>query len=161
MGDNAEFQRDYTYSLTIQAPVEVILDAFFDHELLASWWHISRSLCVPRTLGCYVVEWEPTDWVDGTLGRLGGVFHGQVMSFDPQREFFLADCYWMAPDGDPIGPMAFEVACARSPSGVVVHIRQTGFEESARWSRYYEVLGAGLTASLERLKKILENRWRP
>lgn len=153
--------RGYTYTLTIQAPIEVILEAFFESEMLANWWHIQRSMCVPRTLGCYAVEWAPTDWSDPTLGRLGGVFHGHVITYDPQKEFFVADCYWMAPDGEPIGPMAFEVSCVRSHAGAVVHVRQTGYEEGPRWSRYYEVLGAGLTTSLQRLKKILENRWRP
>jgi hypothetical protein len=152
---------NFTHSLTIQAPVEVILDAFFNPDMLATWWRINRSLCVPRPLGCYAVEWEPTDWTDPVLGRLGGVFHGHVMTFDSQHEFFVADCYWMAPDGEPIGPMGFEVACRRSPSGVVVNVRQTGYESSERWSRYYQFLSAGLTASLERLQKMLENRWRP
>ena len=45
-------------------------------------------------------------------GRLGGVFRGTVMQFEAGRGFFLADVYWLPPDGDPIGPMALEVTCA-------------------------------------------------
>jgi uncharacterized protein YndB with AHSA1/START domain len=158
---NDELRSSFTCSLTIKAPCEAILDAFFDHEQLVKWWHISRSICTPRTFGCYAIEWDVTDWRDETLGRLGGIFHGTVVTFDSQREFFVADAYWLAPDGEPIGPMAFEVACTPSPDGTVVQVRQSGGDEGPRWSRYYDVLGAGLTVSLERMKKILENRWRP
>lgn len=158
---NDELRSGFTYSLTITAPAEAILDAFFDHEQLAKWWHISRSICAPRTFGCYAVEWEVTDWRDEVLGRLGGIFHGTVVTYDAHREFFVADAYWLAPDGEPVGPMAFEVTCSPASSGTVVHVRQSGLDESPRWKRYYDVLGAGLTVSLERMKKILENRWRP
>jgi uncharacterized protein YndB with AHSA1/START domain len=153
--------REFTSSVTIQAPVHAVLDAFFDPEQLAKWWLISRSLCTPRTLGCYALEWDVTDWRDGMLGRLGGVFHGTVVTYDPNAEFFVADAYWLPPDSDPVGPMAFEVSATRSDAGTVLHIRQSGWDESPRWSRYYQVLGAGLSVLLERLKKILENRWKP
>ncbi len=35
--------------------------AFFDSRALATWWHVTRSVTVPRVLGAYAVEWEPTD----------------------------------------------------------------------------------------------------
>ena len=73
----------------------------------------STPCACPRPLGSYAVEWEPTEWRDEVLGRLGGTFHGTVMEFKPGREFFLADMYWLPPDGDPIGPMALEVTCSR------------------------------------------------
>ena len=66
---------------------------------------------MPRPLGSYAVEWEPTEWRDEVLGPLGGAFHGTVMEFKPGREFFVADLYWLPPDGDPIGPMALEATC--------------------------------------------------
>ena len=80
---------------------------------------VKRSLCVPRPLGSYAVEWEPTEWQDDDLGRLGGAFRGTVIEFKPGREFFLADAYWLPPDGDPIGPMALEadVHAARHQHG--------------------------------------------
>jgi hypothetical protein len=34
---------------------------------------------------------------------------------------------------------------------------QRGYEESERWRRYYELLGASLPAALENLKKYLEH----
>ena len=49
--------REFTHSLTIQAPPAAVLDAFFDPEALESWWHVTRSLCVPRSLGVYAIEW--------------------------------------------------------------------------------------------------------
>ena len=33
---------------------------------------------------------------------------------------------------------------------------QTGFEESVRWRRYYEVIGVGWERALESLKVLLE-----
>lgn len=154
---NAEL-RDFTYSLTIKAPAENILRSFFDHEALRQWWHIKRSLATPRTFGAYAVEWDVTDWSDELLGRLGGVFHGTVITWDPPNEFFVANAYWLAPDGEAIGPMAFEVTCTAARDGVIVRVRQSGCDESARWKRYYELMGHGLAESLERMRFLLETR---
>jgi uncharacterized protein YndB with AHSA1/START domain len=150
-------RRDLTCSITINASCETILAAFFDHGRLSEWWHISRSLCVPRSLGCYAVEWESTSNRDDILGRLGGVFHGTVMSFDPHHEFFVAEAYWMAPDGEPLGPMAFEVTCSADGPGTMLRVRQSGAETSQRANRYYEVVNEGLAVSLQRLKALLES----
>ena len=85
--------------------------AFFNPAALAAWWQTSRSVTVPRVLGAYAVEWEPTEFSDEMLGRLGGTFHGTVMEYKPEREFFVAEAFWLPPDGNPIGPMALEVRC--------------------------------------------------
>ena len=151
-------RRDLTCTVTIDAPCATILAAFFDHDALSHWWRITRSLCVPRPLGCYALEWAPTDARDEILGRLGGVFHGTVITFDAEHEFFVADAYWMAPDGDPLGPMALEVTCSPDGTGATVLVRQSGADPSARASRYYDVVSDGLTASLQRLKTRLESR---
>ena len=51
------------------------------------------------------------------------------------------------------------------PTSIVVHgdaqrtrvrVTQTGFEESARWRRYYEVIGLGWSRALASLKSLLE-----
>jgi len=152
----AQRQRELTCSLTIDAPCEAILTAFFDHDALSRWWHITRSLCVPRSLGPYAIEWSGAGRDDEVLGRLGGVFHGTVITFDPNREFFVADAYWMAPDGDPLGPMAFEVTCSPAGRGTVAHVRQSSADTTPRAARYLEVMNDGLTVSLERLKTMLE-----
>jgi len=151
--------REFTHSLTIEAPPAVVLDAFFDADALAAWWNASRSLCVPRPLGVYAVEWEPTEWRDEVLGRLGGAFRGTVIEFKPGREFFVADAYWLPPDGEPVGPMALEVICTLVSDGTVLHVRQSGWENSTRWSRYYDVIDTGLTLALDGLKKHVERRW--
>ena len=85
--------------------------AFFDPAALAVWWQAARSVTVPRVLGAYAVEWEPTEFKDEMLGRLGGTFHGTVMDYKADREFFVAEAFWLPPDGNPIGPMALEVTC--------------------------------------------------
>jgi uncharacterized protein YndB with AHSA1/START domain len=151
--------REFTHSLTIAAPPAAVLDAFFDHEALATWWHVTRSLCVARPLGVYAVEWTPTEWKDDVLGRLGGAFRGTVIEFKAGREFFIADAYWLPPDGDPIGPMAFEATCATLGDRTVLKVRQSGWEESQRWTRYYELLTTGFTVALDQLKAYVESRW--
>ena len=151
--------KEFTHSLTIDAPPAVVLDAFFNQEALSAWWHVRRSLCVPRPLGVYAVEWDATEWRDEVLGRLGGAFKGTVIEFKPGREFFIADAYWLPPDGEPIGPMAFEATCSLVKGQTVLHVRQSGWEDSQRWSRYYDVIATGLTVALEDLKQHVESRW--
>jgi uncharacterized protein YndB with AHSA1/START domain len=148
--------REFAHTLTIAAPPQRVLDAFFDHDALVAWCGVTRSLCVPRPLGSYALEWPTTEWRDDRLGRLGGALRGTVMEFLDGREFFIADAYWLPPDGDPIGPMAIEGSCAPHPDGTTLRLRQSGWDESQRWSRYYEILATGLTGALENLRAYLE-----
>jgi len=143
------------------------LRAFFDSQALSAWWQALRSVTAPRVLGPYVVEWKPTDFRDELLGRLGGILRGTVMQIDPSEGFFVADVYWLPPDGDPIGPMALNVTCAPAPwpralptpagrSATLVHIVQSGCDQSPRWSRFYELFGPGWERALHTLKQLLE-----
>jgi uncharacterized protein YndB with AHSA1/START domain len=150
-------------SIVISVPARRVLKAFFDADALGAWWRAAHSVTTPRTLGAYAIEWAPTDFRDDILGRLGGVFRGTVMQFDADRGFFVADAYWLPPDGDPIGPMALDVACTAVTStdlireaATRVRVLQNGFEESARWRRYYEVVGAGWERALFSLRMLLE-----
>jgi uncharacterized protein YndB with AHSA1/START domain len=144
----------------IKAPHGRVLKAFFDADALGAWWQVARSVTTPRVLGPYVVEWAPTDFRDETLGRLGGVFRGTVMQFDPGAGFFVADAFWLPPDGEPIGPMALDVSCTAvgtdGDATTRVHVRQTGFEESERWRRYYDVVRYGWERALASLRSLLE-----
>ena len=101
----------------IAAPPALVLKAFFDADALGAWWQVTRSVTTPRALGPYAIEWPPTDFRDDMLGRLGGVFRGTVMQFAPGAGFFVADAYWLPPDGDPIGPMALDVTCTAVDRG--------------------------------------------
>jgi uncharacterized protein YndB with AHSA1/START domain len=150
--------REFTYSLSVEAPPAAVLDAFFMPEALAAWWHVSRSLCTPRPLGGYAIEWPPTTWQDETLGRLGGAFRGTVIEFRAEREFFVADAYWLPPDGDPIGPMALEAHCTARGYQTLLDVRQSGWDNSRRWTRYYEILASGFPGALEELKTYVESR---
>jgi hypothetical protein len=146
-------------STVVAAPAGLVIKAFFDVQALQAWWGVRRSVTTPRVLGPYVVEWPPTDFRDDVLGRLGGVFRGTVMQFDPGRGFFVADAFWLPPDGDPIGPMALEVSCTPDPAqpgAIRVRVVQTGFEESVRWRRYYEIIEVGWERALRSLKMLLE-----
>jgi len=144
-------------SAVINAPAGMILKAFFDAKALGAWWGVLRSVTTPRILGPYVVEWPPTDFRDEVLGRLGGVFRGTVMQFDAHRGFFVADAFWLPPDGDPIGPMALEVTLVPEGAGSTrLRVTQNGFEESARWRRYYDVVGIGWERAVTSLKALLE-----
>jgi len=99
-----------------------------------------------------------TDWTDDVLGRLGGAFRGTVIEFNAGRQFFVADAYWLPPDGEPIGPMALEASCTELGERVILRVRQSGWEDSRRWSRYYEILASNLTDSLDELKRYVESR---
>jgi hypothetical protein len=177
----------FDHTLTITAPATKVLGAFFEPWALAAWWDVSRSIAVPRPLGVYALEWAPAEATDDLLGRLGGTFHGTVMDFKAGRTLLVADAYFLPPDSDPVGPMAFEVTCSSrrrltgvvdlaiaklhapaappnqdapdavgSPAVTSLHIVLRGYEESARWRRYYELLGVSLPAALEKLKDYLE-----
>jgi uncharacterized protein YndB with AHSA1/START domain len=142
----------------IAAPAARILKAFFDADALSAWWQVARSVTTPRVLGPYAIEWKPTDFRDEVLGRLGGVFRGTVMQFHEGQGFFVADAFWLPPDGEPIGPMALEVRLQAEATGSTrIRVTQTGFEEGARWRRYYEVIGVGWSRALTSLKSLLEH----
>jgi uncharacterized protein YndB with AHSA1/START domain len=144
-------------SMVISAPAARILKAFFDPDALSAWWGVKHSVTTPRTFGPYVIEWPPTDFKDEILGRLGGVFRGTVMEFEPTSGFFVADAMWLPPDGDPIGPMALAVSVtADGNDRTRVRVTQNGYEESDRWRRYYEVVGVGWERALVSLKSLLE-----
>ncbi len=160
MPRNAPVAPSLDVSIDIAAPPGRVLKSFFDVEALRAWWQVAHAVVTPRALGPYAVEWEPTGFRDEVLGRLGGVFHGTVMQYRQAHGFFVADAYWLPPDGDPIGPMAFEVQCTLLSSGdggrTRVRVTQNGFEESTRWRRYYEVIGPGWDRALRALKGLLE-----
>ena len=144
-------------SASIAAPAGRVMKAFFDADALNAWWQVTHSVTTPRALGPYALEWSPTEFSDEVLGRLGGVFRGTVMHAEPGRGFFVADAFWLPPDGDPIGPMALEVALkAEAGGGTHIRVTQSGFEESVRWRRYYEVIGLGWERALSSLKSLLE-----
>jgi uncharacterized protein YndB with AHSA1/START domain len=143
---------------TIAAPVDLVLRSFFDPDALGAWWRVRRSVTIPRPFGPYVVEWDPTSYRDHVLGRLGGVFRGTVVHYHPTQGFFVADTFWLPPDSDPIGPMAFEVAGTRVGEEPIteLHVSQRGFEESERWRRYYEIIEPGWHRALAALRSLLE-----
>ena len=65
--------REFDHSLAIEAAPVRVLDAFFNADDLASWWHASRSSVIPRPFGNYAVEWPTGAAKDEVLGRMGGV----------------------------------------------------------------------------------------
>ena len=147
---------DVTRTQLIQAPPARVMAAFFNDADLKQWWMVARSLTVPRPLGMYAVEWDATDFKDEVLGRLGGAFHGTIIDYRPNAAFFLAEAFWQPPDGDPIGPMSLEVSCRMDGPAARLDVRQSGFEDSVRWRRYYEVITPGWKQSLHFLRIYLE-----
>jgi uncharacterized protein YndB with AHSA1/START domain len=150
----------FTSSISVIATPARVMWAFFDPAALASWWQTARSVTVPRVLGPYAIEWSPTEFKDEMLGRLGGTFHGTVMDYKAGREFFVAEAYWLPPDGDPIGPMALEVSFeaqrSQNPQITLVKVTQRAAEDGDRWRRYYEVIAPGWERALQSLKRYLE-----
>src|SRR5690349_16748082 len=148
---------EFEQSLLINAAPTRVLAAFFDPHALAVWWQVQRSVTTPRPMGIYAIEWPPTADADELLGRLGGVFYGRVIEYLPGREAFIADAWWLAPDGEPIGPMALAVSCRMSGPACRLVVKQTGFEDSPRWRRYYAVIAKGWQSSLAALKAYVEH----
>lgn len=146
----------FDHSVLITAAPTRVLAAFFDPVALRIWWQTSRSVTTPRPLGIYAVEWEPTVDVDDLLGRLGGVFYGTVMEYQPGRELVIAEAWWLPPDTQPIGPMSLQVKCAMDGPACRLHVRQSGFEDSPRWRRYYNVIDLGWHMSMAALKQYAE-----
>lgn len=140
----------------VAAPPAVVIHAFFDRQALGAWWQVEHAVTTPRTLGPYAIEWPTTDFRDEILGHLGGVFRGVVMQYHPSQGFFLADAYWLPPEGEPIGPMALHVTVRPEGGGAHVRVVQSGYEESERWRRYYDVIGHGWERALASLKSLLE-----
>lgn len=157
-------QAGFDFSLRIDVPAAKVLAAFFDARALAEWWDVANVIATPRPLGVYAIEWNPTDRVDDLVGRLGGVFHGTVIDFRPRSSFFVADCYYMPPEAEPIGPMALEVTCSPIgappgrgvPQSTLLRVVQRGLDDSPRWLRYYELLNEGWPGALETMKAYLE-----
>jgi len=148
---------EFDHSLLINAAPTRVLAAFFDPHALAVWWQAARSVTTPKPLGVYAVEWAPTAEADDLLGRLGGTFYGIVMEYRSGRELFIADAYWVPPDGDALGPMALNVTCAMDGPACRLRVHQSGSEDTPRWHRYYSVIGAGWRSSLVALKQLVEH----
>jgi uncharacterized protein YndB with AHSA1/START domain len=157
MSSSSPAPAEFEFSLLINAAPTRVLTAFFEPRALQVWWQVARSVTTPRPMGIYAVEWQPTADTDDVLGRLGGVFFGRVMEFLPGRELFVADAWWMPPDGDPIGPMALVVSCQMAGPACRLRVRQTGFEDTPRWRRYYGVIASGWQSSLVALKEYVEH----
>ncbi|MDQ3068539.1 MAG: SRPBCC domain-containing protein [Acidobacteriota bacterium] len=149
--------RSFEHTLDIAAAPAAVFNCFFDPAALAQWWHAVRSVTTPVPLGVFAIEWRPSDWVEDQLGALGGVFHGTVIDVRAGREFTVAECWWVPPSGDPIGPMSLHVSCAAQGTGCRLTVRQKGHEPSARWDRYYDVVTRGWHASLSALKRHVES----
>lgn len=145
-------------TIVVHAPPERVLNAFFDPRDLREWWQVWRSITVPKPLGTYSVEWGATEYCDEVLGRLGGAFHGTVLDYRAGAEFFVADAFWIPPDGEPIGPMALEVRCSAlgDPHVTRLTVRQGAEDEGPRWQRYFTVVAAGWQRALADLKQYLD-----
>jgi uncharacterized protein YndB with AHSA1/START domain len=150
-------------TIEIRATPRVVLDAFFNAASLSAWLRTVRSVTIPQALGPYAVEWPTSQERDDVLGRLGGVLRGTVLQVEPTRGFSLTDVFWLPPFGHPVGPMALEVTCrlgvtADAEPATLLRVTQSGFEESVRWRRYYEVAQAEWQASLGSLQALLEKQ---
>ena len=156
----------FDHSLRIDCSPAKVLAAFFDSRALAAWWDVAVSVTTPRPLGVYALEWLPSPDEDDLLGRLGGVYHGTVVEYQPERGFFVADSYWLPPDSDPVGPMSLEVTCTPAAAtgsqptairGTNLRVVQRGVDESPRWYRYYELINTGWPKALLVMKHYLEH----
>ncbi len=143
-------------SLVIRSAPTRVFAAFFDPAALATWWQVVRSVTIARPLGVYAVEWDPSPSRDDLFGPLGGAFHGRIVDLRMGHEFFVADAWWLPPEGEPLGPMGLHVTCVPEGGGCRVRVRQQGGDRTERWQRYYELTGPGWRSALETLRYFLE-----
>jgi uncharacterized protein YndB with AHSA1/START domain len=154
----AEAGDRFEQELIIAADPAAVFRCFFAPDALRAWWQAVRSVTTPVPFGVYAVEWATTPYRDDLLGALGGVFHGTVVDVKAGRTFLVADAWWVPPEGDPIGPMALEVTCDEVSEGCRLRVRQSGYDPSPRWRRYYAVVSRGWQISLLALKRYAEAR---
>ena len=148
-------------TLEIGAPAELVFSAFFDAPALGAWQGTSRSIAVPRLLGPYVLEWPASVERDEVLGRMGGIFRATVMHIEPNDHLFLADAFWLPPDGGPLGPLAVQItftptATSDAVRSTLVRVVITGFDEGVRWKRYLGLATTQWQRGLNVLKLLLE-----
>jgi uncharacterized protein YndB with AHSA1/START domain len=155
---SAHTRTSFEYSLLIRSTPGRIIAAFFDPRQLTMWWQAARSVTTTKPMGVFAVEWNPTGEIDEVLGRVGGVLHGTVIDYAEGSGFFVADAWWIPPDGAPIGPMALEVSCTIEGPACRLRVRQSGFEDTPRWLSYYNVMSRSWVSSLAALKEIIESR---
>ena len=146
----------FEQTLFISAAPATVYNCFFSPDALRAWWQAARSVTTPVPFGVYAIEWATTPYRDDVLGPLGGVFHGTVVDVRPGQQFLVAECWWVPPEGDPLGPMALQVACQPEAAGCKLHVRQDGYEPSPRWRRYYAIASRGWQLSLTALKRYAE-----
>jgi uncharacterized protein YndB with AHSA1/START domain len=146
----------FEHHLTIAAPPDAVFRCFFSPDAIRVWWQAVRSVTTPVPFGVYAIEWTPTLFRDDILGPLGGVLHGTVVDVQSGEHFLVADCWWVPPEGDPIGPMGLQVTCTADGTGCKLHVRQDGYESSPRWLRYYAIITRGWQVSLSALKRYVE-----
>jgi hypothetical protein len=56
--------------------------------------------------------------------------------------------------------MALEATCTQQGNSTTLHVRQSGWEDSPRWSRYYDLIAIAFSGALEEMKKHVERRWK-
>jgi hypothetical protein len=144
------------HTITIATAPARVFDAFFDPDWLGRWWGVQHAIVAKRMLAPFALAWATTAHRDAVLGPLGGIFHGLVVDLSPPVEAFIAECYWLPPEGEAIGPMALTIRCGAEGTGCRLRVEQSGYEGSPRWRRYYEIAGPGLKSSLLQLKALLE-----
>lgn len=146
----------FEQELIVAAEPAAVFLCFFTAEALRAWWQAVRSVTTPVPFGVFAIEWATTPYRDELLGALGGVFHGTVVDVSVGKSFLVADAYWVPPEGAPIGPMALEVTCEAIQAGCRLKVRQSGYDPSPRWRRYYAVVSRGWQISLIALKRYAE-----
>ena len=146
----------FEQSLLIAASPAAVFQCFFSPDALRAWWQAARSVTTPVPFGVYAVEWTTTPYRDDVLGALGGVFHGTVVDVKPGKQFLVAECYWVPPEGNPIGPMSLQITCQDEAGECRLHVQQDGCEPSPRWLRYYAIVSRGWQVSLTALKRYAE-----
>ena len=149
-----ETQTLFEQSILITAAPTRVLAAFFDPAALSAG---GRRRGPSRPLGRSASTRSSGNHreADDILGRLGGVFYGASMEYQPGRELVSAR---------PGGSARYESDRPDVVPGTVrdgrpacrLRVRQTGFEDSPRWRSYYSVIDLGWQVSMAAFKQYPE-----
>ena len=148
-------------TIVIVASPEQVLKAFFDADALGAWWQVAHSVTTPRMLGPYADRMDahrlPRRRPGPPRRRLPRHRHAVRRRVRASSSRIASGCRPTA-----IRSVRWRSRCACTPAGpdvaagTRVHVRQSGFEESVRWRRYYEIVGDGWERALASLRSLLE-----
>lgn len=139
-------------SIEVAASRERALEAFLNHNDLAQWWGVAKSLIDPKPQGLWALAWEP-----GEKGYRY-VTAGVIGMFDPPERIIIDQLAYFNPEFPILAPMRLGLGFDGDDTRTQISVVQTGYGTGPDWDRYYEAVVQGWPMALARLKEFLERK---